>query len=65
MFVPKNLTPEQVEQGVWWCSDQFYSLGSIAKRLLLPPNRYTGQGLPSNLFFYWGAKKRIDPVDYY
>lgn len=35
------------------------------KRLLLPPNRYTGQGLPSNLFFYWGAQKRIDPVDYY
>jgi len=65
MFVPKNLTPEQVEEGVWWCTDQFYSLRSIAKRLLLPPNRYTPQGLPSNLFFYWGAKKRTDPVDYY
>ncbi len=65
MFIPKNLTPEQVEQGVWWCTDQFYSARSIAKRLLIPPNRYTPQGLPSNLFFYWGAKKRIDPVDYY
>lgn len=65
MFVPRNLTPEQVEQGVWWCTDQFYSVRSIATRLLLPPNRYTPQGLPSNLFFYWGAKKRIDPVDYY
>jgi len=42
-----------------------YSLRSIAKRLLLPPNRYTAPGLPSNLFFYWGTKKRIDPVDYY
>jgi radical SAM superfamily enzyme YgiQ (UPF0313 family) len=65
MFVPKNLTPQQVEEGVWWCTDRFYSLRSILKRLLWPPNAYTGQGIPSNLYFYWGAKRRIDPVDYY
>ncbi|MFQ5664838.1 MAG: B12-binding domain-containing radical SAM protein [Candidatus Binatia bacterium] len=65
MFVPKNLTPQQVEEGVWRCTERFYSMRSIVRRLLLPPNAYTGQGIPSNLYFYWGAKRRIDPVDYY
>ncbi len=65
MFIPKNLTPQQVEEGVWRCTQEFYSLKSIAKRLLMPPRKFTLQGLTENMLFYWGAKRRIDPVDYY
>ena len=31
----------------------------------MPPSKFTLQGLTENALFYWGAKRRIDPVDYY
>ena len=64
-FYPRHMTPEECEQGVWRCFQEFYSFRSIFRRLLWPPNRYVFQGLPSNLFFHWAAKRHIDPVDFY
>mgnify|MGYP005841265723 CR=1 FL=1 len=64
-FYPRHMTPEECEQGVWRCFKKFYSFRSIFRRLLWPPNRYIFQGLPSNLFFHWSAKRHIDPVDFY
>ncbi len=65
MFIPKNMTPRQVEEGVWRCTKTFYSFRSMFKRLLWPPRKYTRQGLTENMLFWYGAKKHIDPVDYY
>jgi len=65
MFLPENMSPQEVETGLWRTYQSFYSLRSIAKRLLLPPNRYLAQALPSNLIFLWAVKRRIDPVDFY
>jgi hypothetical protein len=59
------MSPEECERGVWRCFQKFYSFRSIFRRLLWPPNRYIFQGLPSNLFFHWSAKRHIDPVDFY
>jgi radical SAM superfamily enzyme YgiQ (UPF0313 family) len=64
-FLPRHMTPEECEKGVWRCFEKFYSFRSIFHRLLLPPNRYLFQGLPSNLFFLLAAKRRLDPVDFY
>jgi len=64
-FYPRHMTPEECEQGVWRSFQKFYSFRSIFRRLLWPPNRYVFQGLPSNLFFHWSAKRHIDPVDFY
>jgi|UniRef100_A0A7C5AK04 radical SAM superfamily enzyme YgiQ (UPF0313 family) len=64
-FYPRHMSPEECEQGVWRCFDRFYSFRSIFRRLILPPTRYLFQGLPSNLFFHWAAKRRLDPVDFY
>lgn len=64
-FYPRHMTPEECEAGVWRCFEKFYSFGSIFRRLLWPPTRYIFQGLPSNLFFHWAAKRRLDPVDFY
>lgn len=64
-FIPKHMTPEECEEGVWRCFRKFYSFSSIWRRLLWPPNRYIFQGLPSNLFFHWSAARKIDPVDFY
>ena len=64
VFKPKNMTREELEEGFWRAQQKFYSLGSIARRLL-PPNRHTLQSLPSNLFFRWGVNRNIHPLTYY
>ena len=50
---------------MWRCTKEFYSFKSMAKRLLLPPGKFTWQGLTENMLFWYGAKRQIDPVDYY
>jgi radical SAM superfamily enzyme YgiQ (UPF0313 family) len=65
IFRPRNMTAEEVEEGVWSCFRKFYSLPEIAMRFLLPPTSYLGQGLPSNLIFWWAVRNWKDPVDYY
>ncbi len=57
-FVPRHMTPEECEAGVWRCFQKFYSYSSICRRLLMPPNGYFLQGLPSNLYFpFCGEQK--------
>jgi hypothetical protein len=51
LFTLKNMSPEQMEEGVWCCFRRFYPLPAIFKRFLLPPNANMGQGLPSDLIF--------------
>ena len=67
MFVPKNMTPEEVEKGIDWLERKFYSLGSIRKRFLFPMSPYAlrRDGIPSNLFFHYVSKKGVDTVEYY
>ncbi len=67
MFVPKNMTKEQVEKGIDWVQRSFYSPRSIVKRLLYPKSPFTfhRDGLPSNLFFHYVSRKGIDTVEYY
>ena len=67
MFVPKNMTKEQVEKGIDWVQRSFYSPRSIMKRLLYPKSPFTfhRDGLPSNLFFHYVSRKGIDTVEYY
>jgi radical SAM superfamily enzyme YgiQ (UPF0313 family) len=64
VFEPKNMTRRELEDGFWRAQREFYSLGSIARRLL-PPNRHTLQSLAPNLFFRWGVNRRIHPLTYY
>ncbi|MBI4677835.1 MAG: B12-binding domain-containing radical SAM protein [Elusimicrobia bacterium] len=66
LYVPKNMTPRQVEDGVWRCFRQFYSPLAIFKRFFWPPQwPYMGQGLPSNAIFAWAVRRKKDPVDFY
>jgi radical SAM superfamily enzyme YgiQ (UPF0313 family) len=67
MFVPKNMTKDQVEKGIDWVQRSFYSPRSIVKRLLYPKSPFTfhRDGLPSNLFFHYVSRKGIDTVEYY
>lgn len=65
VFEPKNMTRQELEAGFWHAQRRFYSLGSIARRLCLPPNRHTFQSLIPNLFFRWGVNRGIHPLTYY
>jgi radical SAM superfamily enzyme YgiQ (UPF0313 family) len=65
LFAPKNMTTDEVVEGLWDSYRDFYSLPRIVKRFLWPPNAYTSQGLPSNLIYWWFVRRRKDPVDIY
>ena len=41
-----------------------YPFKSMFKRLLMPPGKFTWQGLTENMLFWSGAKRQVDPVDY-
>ncbi|MBI5166480.1 MAG: B12-binding domain-containing radical SAM protein [candidate division NC10 bacterium] len=64
VFKPKSLTPEELDAGMWETYERFYSLRSIMKRLL-PPRQYFSEAFFSNLFFRFGVRKRIHPVNFY
>ncbi len=65
-FIPKNMTRQQVEDGVWSCFRKFYSFPRIIRRFATAPAfSYVTQGLPSNLIFWWAVRHKKDPVDYY
>jgi radical SAM superfamily enzyme YgiQ (UPF0313 family) len=64
VFEPKNMTRTELEEGFWRAQRRFYSLGSIARRLL-PPNRHTIQSLIPNLFFRRAVQRGIHPLTYY
>jgi radical SAM superfamily enzyme YgiQ (UPF0313 family) len=63
VYQPKHMTPRQLEEGYWWASRQFYSLGSILKRQT--PQLYSWHMLPFNLWFAWCVRHRRQPLDYY
>lgn len=65
VFRPRHMTRDELLEGFWRAQRRFYSLGSIAQRLLLPPNRHTVQSLVPNLFFRWGVNRGIHPLTYY
>jgi radical SAM superfamily enzyme YgiQ (UPF0313 family) len=65
VYQPKNMSRRELEDGFWRAQRQFYSLGSIARRILLPPNRHTIQSIMPNLFFRWGVNRGIHPLTYY
>jgi radical SAM superfamily enzyme YgiQ (UPF0313 family) len=64
VFEPKHMTRQELEDGFWRAQRRFYSLPSIARRLL-PPNRHTLQSLFPNLFFRWAVNRGIHPLTYY
>jgi hypothetical protein len=47
------------------CTKDFYSPKSMFQRFLLAPSKFNRQGLTKNMLSWCGAKRQIDPVDYY
>jgi radical SAM superfamily enzyme YgiQ (UPF0313 family) len=62
---PKRMSLSELHDGFWRVQKQFYSISSIVRRLLLPPQPYTFQSLPMNLAFYWSIKRGIHPMSYF
>jgi radical SAM superfamily enzyme YgiQ (UPF0313 family) len=63
VYRPENLTPTQLHDGWWDALEQFYSLRSIAKRLVFrrkPPNRWLNIG--QNLLYWAKIQRGIHPV---
>lgn len=65
IFKPKNMQPDELEQGVWMTYRNFYSLPSILKRVAFQPKKGYMNILLSNLYFLWAVRRKKSPLDYY
>jgi radical SAM superfamily enzyme YgiQ (UPF0313 family) len=63
-YVPKHMTPQELEEGFWELYKKFYSLKSIVKRLLWPPrwNWRLYIVLKYNLLHRRSLRKGIHPL---
>ncbi|MEZ4471677.1 MAG: radical SAM protein [bacterium] len=63
VFQPERLTPDQLRAGWWSALEDFYSLGSIVRRVLLRRrNRGRLIDLATNLVYWLKIKRGIHPV---
>ena len=64
-YLPKHMTPEEVEDGFWKLFRRFYSLGSIFRRVVWPPSKWNWRTyivLKSNLLHRRSLRKGIHPL---
>ncbi|MFQ6014902.1 MAG: B12-binding domain-containing radical SAM protein [Anaerolineae bacterium] len=62
VFQPKQLSPQALEEGYWRAFQQFYSIPSMVKRLLFPPQPKLRLALTGNLLCRYGVKHRSHPL---
>ena len=65
VYQPERLTPAELRDGWWSALEDFYSLGSIARRVLRhrrggPVNRWLNLG--QNLLYWWKIQHGVHPV---
>ncbi len=64
-FKPKNMTVDELEGGTWKIYQNFYSIPSIIKRVILEPRAAYIHIVFSNFIFRKAAKSLQSPLDYY
>lgn len=65
VFQPKNISCQELEDGMWLAYRRFYSLSTMYKRLRWLKPRFLAEALAANLYFYWSVRRRMHPLSYY
>lgn len=65
IFIPKNLTIDELESGIWKMYRRFYSVPSMLKRIMFIPRNAYIHIFFSNILFRIASKTLKSPLDYY
>jgi radical SAM superfamily enzyme YgiQ (UPF0313 family) len=66
IFLPKGMSPRELEDNLWWIQRKLYSLPSMLRRGVFGFRRVGWRNiLLSNIFFGVSARFRISPLDFY
>jgi len=62
LFAPRRMSPQALEQGLWWAYRRFYSLPSLLRRAFCPPQHHLPLVLLMNLLYRWAVRREIHPM---
>jgi radical SAM superfamily enzyme YgiQ (UPF0313 family) len=62
LFTPRRMSPQALEQGLWWAYRRFYSLSSLLRRAFCPPQHHLPLVLLMNLPSRSAVRREITPL---
>ncbi len=62
LFIPRRMSPQALEEGLWWAYRRFYSLPALLRRAFCPPQHHLHLVLLMNFLYRWAVQRRIHPM---
>ncbi len=62
LFLPRRMSPQTLEEGLWWAYRRFYSLPSLLRRTFCPPQHHLPLVLLMNLLYRSAVRQGIHPM---
>jgi radical SAM superfamily enzyme YgiQ (UPF0313 family) len=62
LFIPHRMSPQALEDGLWWAYRRFYSLPPLLRRAFCPPQHHLSLVLLMNFLYHWAVRRGIHPM---
>jgi radical SAM superfamily enzyme YgiQ (UPF0313 family) len=62
LFIPRRMSPQALEEGLWWAYRRFYSLPPLLRRAFCPPQHHLSLVLLMNFLYHWAVRRGIHPM---
>jgi radical SAM superfamily enzyme YgiQ (UPF0313 family) len=62
LFTPRHMSPQALEEGLWWAYRRFYSLPTLLRRAFCPPQHHLPLVLLMNLLYRSAVRQGIHPM---
>ncbi|MFB0535417.1 MAG: radical SAM protein [Anaerolineae bacterium] len=62
LFIPRRMSPQALEEGLWWAYRRFYSLPTLLRRAFCPPQHHLPLVLLMNFLYHSAVRRGIHPM---
>jgi len=62
LFIPRRMSPQALEEGLWWAYHRFYSLPFLLRRVFCPPQHHLSLVLLMNFLYRSAVRRGIHPM---